>query len=115
MSRRGASFQGDRRRAEEGRNRHVVGPLGPLDRVGGNHGRRWVAVGHGVVVEGASGAVEGVADVVGEEGRHRGRGERLEHDRARRGDRLLLEMGLASVDRLAWGTQQAEADSSLLL
>lgn len=94
----------------------MVGPLGPLDRVVGNHGRRWVAVGHGVVVEGASGAVEGVAGVVGEEGRHRGRGGRLEHDRVRRGDRLLLlEMGLASVDRLAWGTQQAEADSSLLL
>lgn len=95
----------------------MVGPLGPLDRVGGNHGRRWVAVGHGVVGarEGASGAVEGVAGVVGEEGRHRGRGERLEHDRARRGDRLLLERGLASVDRLAWGTQQAEGDSSPLL
>lgn len=92
--------------------------VGPLDRVVGNHGRRWVAVGHdvvAVVVAEASDVVEGVAGVVGEEGRHRGRGERLEHDRGRRGVRHLREMGLASVDRLAWGKRQAETDSSLLL
>lgn len=95
--------------------------VGLRDRVVGNHGRRWVAEGRDVVAAEAPVAVEeeegvvaeAVASVVGEEGQHRGREGRLEHDRARREERHP-ERGLASVQRWALAKRRTVGSSLLL-